>query len=122
MEKIAERSKIVISSTQIHDHLRCWLGTGTSIKSGGVKLILSALLFACYQTNLCYHMLPIVYIYSRHFTLCLYQCNRRYSSKVVLNKLIDNTSYDLLSFDVVFYIYNYLSFVEYRIGKTLFRP
>jgi hypothetical protein len=30
--------------TQIHDHLLSWLDTGTSIKSGGVKLVLPPLL------------------------------------------------------------------------------
>ena len=72
MEKIAERNKIVISSTQIHDHLRCWLGTGTSIKSGGVKLILSALLFACYQTNFMLpHVADSLYIQSALYIMSL---------------------------------------------------
>jgi hypothetical protein len=33
--KIEERDKI----TQIHDHSLSWLGAGTSIKSGRVKLV-----------------------------------------------------------------------------------
>ena len=42
--KIIKRGKIYTSSTQIHDHLLSWLDTGTSIKSGGVKLVLPPLL------------------------------------------------------------------------------
>ena len=37
--KIVKRDKIDIPITQIHDHPLLWLGTGTSIKSGGVKLV-----------------------------------------------------------------------------------
>jgi len=36
--KIVERDKID-TVTQIHDRSLSWLGTGTSIKSGGVKLV-----------------------------------------------------------------------------------
>jgi hypothetical protein len=36
--KIVERVEIDISNRQIHDRSLSWLGTGTSIKSGGVKL------------------------------------------------------------------------------------
>jgi hypothetical protein len=36
--------KYMTSNTQIHDHLLSWLDTGTSIKSGGVKLVLPPLL------------------------------------------------------------------------------
>ena len=38
--KIAERSKIDIPNPQVHDCSFSWLGTCTSIKSGGVKLVL----------------------------------------------------------------------------------
>ena len=38
--KIVERGKIDIPKTQIHDYSLSWLGTDTSIKSGGVKLVL----------------------------------------------------------------------------------
>ena len=38
--KIVERDKLDTSNTQIHDRSLSWLGTGTSIKSGGVKLVL----------------------------------------------------------------------------------
>jgi hypothetical protein len=38
IEQILERGKIATPSTQIHDHSLCWLGTGTSINSDGVKL------------------------------------------------------------------------------------
>ena len=39
--KIVERSKIDKSKiTQIYDRSLSWLGTGTSIKSGGIKLVL----------------------------------------------------------------------------------
>jgi hypothetical protein len=38
--KIAERGKIDTLSTQIHDRTPSCLGTGTSIKSGGIKLFL----------------------------------------------------------------------------------
>jgi hypothetical protein len=34
------KDKIDTPSTQIHDRSLSWLGTGTSIKSGGVKLVL----------------------------------------------------------------------------------
>jgi len=37
--KIVERGKIDTSRTQIHDHSLSWLGTGTSIKSDGVKYL-----------------------------------------------------------------------------------
>ena len=38
--KIEESSKIDTSNTQIHDRSLYWLDTGTSIKSGGVKIVL----------------------------------------------------------------------------------
>jgi len=37
--KIVKREKIDIPNTQIHDCSLLCLGTGTSIKSGGVKLV-----------------------------------------------------------------------------------
>jgi len=37
--KIVERDKIDTSNTEIHDRSLFWLRTGTSIKSGGVKLV-----------------------------------------------------------------------------------
>ena len=37
--KIVERGKIVTPNTQIHDRSLSWLDTGTSITSGGVKLL-----------------------------------------------------------------------------------
>ena len=37
--KIVERCKIDTPNTQIHDRSLSWLGTGTPIKSGGVKLV-----------------------------------------------------------------------------------
>ena len=37
--KVAERSKIDTPNTHIHDHSLSCLGTGTSITSGGVKLV-----------------------------------------------------------------------------------
>jgi len=40
--KIVERSKIDTSNTQIHDDSLFWLGTGTLIKSGRVKLVIWA--------------------------------------------------------------------------------
>jgi hypothetical protein len=40
--KIVERSKINTLSTQIHDDSLFWLGTGTLIKSGRVKLVIWA--------------------------------------------------------------------------------
>jgi hypothetical protein len=40
IEKTVEKDKIDTPSTQIHDRSLSWLGTGTSIKSGGVKLVL----------------------------------------------------------------------------------
>jgi hypothetical protein len=36
--KIVERGQIDTLSTQIHDRSLSWLGTYTSIRSGGVKL------------------------------------------------------------------------------------
>ena len=38
--KITERGKIDTFSTHIHDRSLSWLGTNTSIKSGGVILVL----------------------------------------------------------------------------------
>ena len=38
--KIVERGKIDIPNTQIHDRSLPWLGAGTSIKRGRVKLVL----------------------------------------------------------------------------------
>ena len=38
--KIEERATIDHSNTQIHDCSLSWLGTGTSITSGGIKLVL----------------------------------------------------------------------------------
>ena len=38
--KIVERGKTDTSNTKIHDRLFSWLGTGTSIKNGRVKLVL----------------------------------------------------------------------------------
>ena len=35
--KFVERGKIDTPNTQIHDHSHSWLGTGTSIKGGGIK-------------------------------------------------------------------------------------
>ena len=40
--KIAERGNIDTPNTQIHDRLLSWLGTGTSVKSGWVQLVLWA--------------------------------------------------------------------------------
>jgi len=40
--KIVERGKIDTPNTHIHDCSLSWPGTGTSIKSGGVKLVLWA--------------------------------------------------------------------------------
>jgi hypothetical protein len=37
--KIIERCKIDTTNTQIHDHPLSRLGTGTSIRSDGVKLV-----------------------------------------------------------------------------------
>ena len=41
--KIVERGKIDTPNTQIHDPSLSWLGTGTLIKSGRVKLVLQSL-------------------------------------------------------------------------------
>jgi hypothetical protein len=43
--KILERGKIYTSNTQIHDRSLSFLGTDTSIKSGGVKLAAYAQIF-----------------------------------------------------------------------------
>jgi hypothetical protein len=37
--KMTERGKIDTPNTQIHDRSLSWLGTGTSIKRGGVMLV-----------------------------------------------------------------------------------
>ena len=37
---LKSNSKIVERGTSLHDRLISWHGTGTSIKSGGVKLVL----------------------------------------------------------------------------------
>jgi hypothetical protein len=36
---ISERGKINTTNTLIHDHSLSWIGTVTSIKSGGVELV-----------------------------------------------------------------------------------
>ena len=51
--KIVERGKIDTPSTQIHDPSLSWLGTGTLIKSGRVKLVLQA------QTSLFSEMMQL---------------------------------------------------------------
>ena len=38
--KIVETEALLIPPTDVHDHPLSWLGTDTSIKSGGVKLAL----------------------------------------------------------------------------------
>jgi hypothetical protein len=38
--KIVERGKIDTPNTHINDRPLSWLGTGTTIKSGGIKLVL----------------------------------------------------------------------------------
>jgi hypothetical protein len=38
--KIVERGKSDTTNTQIRDRSISWFGTGTSIKSGGIKLVL----------------------------------------------------------------------------------
>ena len=40
MKKIVERGKTNTHCTQMHDHSHSWNGTGTSIQSGGVNLVL----------------------------------------------------------------------------------
>ena len=37
---VVERGNIDTLNTEIHDRLPSWLGTDTSIKGGGVKLVL----------------------------------------------------------------------------------
>jgi len=49
--KIVERGKIDTLNTRIHGRLHCWLGTGTSIKSGRVKLALWAQTSPFYEGN-----------------------------------------------------------------------
>jgi len=46
--KIVERGKIDTPNTHIHDCSLSLLSTGTSIKSGGVKLVLWAPKFPCF--------------------------------------------------------------------------
>ena len=43
--KVVETGNVDILSTQIHDHELPWLGTGTSIESGGFKLVLRLTLY-----------------------------------------------------------------------------
>jgi len=38
--KIVERCKIDTPNTQIHNRSLSWIGTGTSIKSGGIEIVL----------------------------------------------------------------------------------
>jgi hypothetical protein len=53
--EIVERGKIYTTNAQIHDSSLPWLGTDTSIKSGGVKLVLWYSLFF-YQSYLVYQL------------------------------------------------------------------
>ena len=41
-KKIVERGRIDTPKTQKHDHSLSWLGAGTSVKNGRVKLVLLA--------------------------------------------------------------------------------
>jgi hypothetical protein len=49
---VVERGKITTPSTQIHDCLISWVGTGTSIKSGGVNHVLWNQIVFIYLTNI----------------------------------------------------------------------
>jgi hypothetical protein len=40
ISKVVERGKINTLNTQMHDRSLSWLGTATSVISGGVKLVL----------------------------------------------------------------------------------
>jgi hypothetical protein len=57
--------KYMTPNTQIHDHSHSWIGTGTSIKSGGAKLVLCTrkfdVVFVSIVFVLCfvYPMLPL---------------------------------------------------------------
>ena len=57
--------KYMTPNTQIHDHSHSWIGTGTSIKSGGAKLVLCTrkfdVVFVLIVFVLCfvYPMLPL---------------------------------------------------------------
>jgi hypothetical protein len=54
--KIVERGKIDTPNTQIHDTSLSWLGTDTSLKGGGVKVVteseINAFFHLC-QANIC---------------------------------------------------------------------
>ena len=39
IEKLLKRSNIDTPNTYIHDDSLSWLGTGTTVKSGGVKIL-----------------------------------------------------------------------------------
>ena len=49
--KFVKRGKIDNPRTEVHDRSLSWFGTGTSIKSGGVKLVLW-LIFICFLFQL----------------------------------------------------------------------
>jgi hypothetical protein len=55
--KIVERGKIDVLNTQIHDRTFSWLGTGTSVESCGVQLLLSV------QTSTQKRIISICYNY-----------------------------------------------------------
>ena len=49
--KNAERGNMDTHKTDIHDLLLSWLGTSTSIKSGGVKLVLREMIQVLYTSQ-----------------------------------------------------------------------
>ena len=58
--KIVERGQIDNPNTQIHDLSLSWLGTGTLIKSGRVKLGLWTQTYDCIKMSITLHIVIIV--------------------------------------------------------------
>ena len=57
MEKSHEVAKIDFANERIHDRSLPWLGTFTSVKSAGVKLVLCGHSVICHSTENCFFSL-----------------------------------------------------------------
>ena len=81
--KIVKRSKIDITNTQIHDGSCSWLGTGTSIKSGWIKLVV------CAQTPPLSEMMPSCTCFPHVSKMSTLTYNRA-NSVIIKNAIILN--------------------------------
>jgi hypothetical protein len=96
--KIVERGKICYPNTQIHDHSLSWFDAATSIKSGGVKLIV------CAQTSpLCEMMWSCkCFPYVNKMPTLTYNWG---NSVIIKNTIILNIIYNIFNFHFIWGIY-----------------